>query len=169
MSSLEQAVALVETAVPDATRGLPDAVFYMVSRCTPLVNVDLLIRDEQGRTLLTWREDDFYTPGWHIPGGIVRFKERWEERILAVAATELGVTVGFDPAPLAIQQAIVPDRATRGHFISLLFKCHLTSSLDEALQRRGARPRNGEWEWHDGPPADLLSVHRELYGKFIES
>ncbi|MBF0296206.1 MAG: NUDIX hydrolase [Magnetococcales bacterium] len=167
MSSLEQAVALVEEGVPDATRGLPDAVFYMVSRCTPLVNVDLLIKDEQGRTLLTWREDAFYTPGWHIPGGIIRFKERWEDRIRAVAAAELGATVGFDPTPLVIQQAIVPDRTTRGHFVSLLFNCHLTSALDETMRYRGAGPGNGVWEWHDGPPADLLSVHRELYGKFI--
>ena len=51
---------------------------------TPLVNVDLLIKDS-GRTLLTWRDDEFYGPGWHIPGGILGFKERALDRLAKVA------------------------------------------------------------------------------------
>lgn len=41
-----------------------------------MVNVDLLIKNvSSNETLLTWREDEYYGPGWHVPGGIVRFKE----------------------------------------------------------------------------------------------
>jgi hypothetical protein len=49
--------------------GLPEELFLFVSRITPLINVDLLIQDDGRRTLLTWRSDRFFGPGWHVPGG----------------------------------------------------------------------------------------------------
>ena len=58
-----------------------------------MINVDLLIRDDTDRTLLTWRHDAFYGPGWHVPGGIIRFKESAANRIAAVAQGELGTKV----------------------------------------------------------------------------
>ena len=52
-----------------ANNGLPHDLFVFVSRLTPLVNVDLLIQDPHHGTLLTWRHDETYGPGWHVPGG----------------------------------------------------------------------------------------------------
>ena len=80
----------LESIIENPSIGLPVDIFLFASRITPMVNVDLLIRNEQGQTLLTWREDDFYGPGWHVPGGIVRFKEPIADRISAVASGELG-------------------------------------------------------------------------------
>src|SRR5438105_4861558 len=54
----------------DTGAGLPPEVFLFLSRVTPLLNVDLLIQDDRGRTLLTWRDDEFFGAGWHVPGGI---------------------------------------------------------------------------------------------------
>ena len=76
--------------------GLPDEVFYYISRTTPLVNVDLLIKDENGRTLLSWRNDRYAGKGWHVPGGIVRFKETLETRVQKVAEIEVGVNISFE-------------------------------------------------------------------------
>ena len=59
--------------------------FLLVSQLTPLVNVELLIDDKEKGSLLTWRHDEFYGPGWHLPGGIVRFKELASTRIKKVA------------------------------------------------------------------------------------
>jgi len=64
-------------------------VFALVSRVTPLVNVDLLIKDEQRRTLLTWRDDEFFGAGWHVPGEIIRYKESAADRIRTCARLEL--------------------------------------------------------------------------------
>lgn len=52
-------------------KGLPEPVFEFVSSVTPMVNVDLLVRDENNRILLSWREDKFSGNVWHIPGGII--------------------------------------------------------------------------------------------------
>lgn len=144
----------------NARDGLPAPVFRLVSSLTPLVNVDLLIRNAAGHTLLTWRADQFYGPGWHIPGGIVRFKESTAARIALVAAGELGCAVSADPAPLALREITNPQRDVRGHFISLLFACRLDGTPDPALKFGGGEPKNGEWMWHDHCPDNLIPVHR---------
>ena len=140
----------------DPRRGLPEEVFLFVSRLTPLVNVDLLIRNAAGQTLLTWRSDRFHGPGWHVPGGIVRFQERTEDRIRAVAALELGTTVEFGPAPAFVQQSIAPDRRERGHLISLLYMCKLCGEPDPVRQFVAPVPQPGQWAWHDRAPVDLI-------------
>lgn len=165
---LTAAIEKIETAVTDARRGLPLPVFYLVSRLVPMVNVDLLVRDEQNRVLLTWRADEFYGPGWHIPGGMIRFKERWELRVETVASSELGTTVSFELEPMAIRQPMHPTRATRGHFISLLFDCRLTAPLDEGRRAVEGGLRNGDWAWHRSRPADLLRVHQRIYGPLLD-
>jgi hypothetical protein len=55
-------------------------------------------------------------------------------------------------------------RATRGHFISLLFDCRLLAPPDAALRHLGGAPAHGEWAWHDERPRDLIPVHERLYG-----
>lgn len=62
--------------IPNSKAGLPQEAFYFVSQLTPMINVDLLVKNKLGQTLLTWRDDKFYGPAWHIPGGIIRFKEK---------------------------------------------------------------------------------------------
>ena len=87
---IKQLVDQLKLLVGDARHGLPQDVFLLISELTPLVNVDLLIHNSAGQTLLTWRADELYGPGWHIPGGIIRFKEKARDRISKVADEELG-------------------------------------------------------------------------------
>jgi colanic acid biosynthesis protein WcaH len=74
---LEEHIAAIEAAVADPRGGLPEPIFRLLARLTAMVNVDLLVRNDRRETLLTWRQDDLYR-GWHIPGGIIRYKERME-------------------------------------------------------------------------------------------
>lgn len=164
-SKLAEAIKTLVHAVPDPTAGLPDSVFYYISRTTPLVNVDLLIKDESGRTLLAWRNDPHAGTGWHIPGGIVRFKETIEERIRQVALREIGIAVDYERDAIAINEMIHRDRDLRGHFISLLYNCRLDSSFI---------PQNGELtpadagylQWHERCPENMI-VYHDVYRKYI--
>ena len=152
---LAEALAVLEKQVPDPSKGLPEEVFHYISKTTPLVNVDLLIKDEGGRTLLSWRDDEHSGVGWHVPGGIVRFKESLEERVRKVSETEIGAFVSFERVPLAVNQCIHSEREIRSHFISILYRCSLPGSFvpkNSGLSRRDA----GYLEWHDSCPADLL-------------
>ena len=160
------AIAPLEAAIGDPHTGLPEEVFLFASRITPLINVDLLIQDDGGRTLLTWRDDEFFGHGWHIPGGIIRYKETAAERIQACALQELGAQVSFEAAPLLVLETIRPHRS-RGHFISLLYRCRLGAPPREDLRAADSHPpAAGAWRWHPGPPPDLLEVHAP-YARFF--
>ena len=163
---LAKAVAILDGAVPNPTEGLPDDVFYYISRTTPLINVDLLIKDETGRTLLAWRNDQYCGAGWHIPGGIIRFKETIETRIQKVAEREIGRPVEYDLTPVKITEMIHHHRADRSHFISLLYACHVPSSF--VPENKGLGPRDaGYLQWHQGCPDDLISFHENHYKSVI--
>ena len=161
-------IAQIRTYIGDSKRGLPEEVFRLVSELTPLVNVDLLIKDSSGRTLLTWRDDEFYGPGWHIPGGILRFKERALDRLAKVAELELGAQISSNLVPLLITEIMHPSRDVRGHFISLLYECAITSGpLGECYSQNG-QPKNGQWAWFSEAPSELIHQHK-VYKPFIQN
>ena len=126
--NIKDAIEILDQQVANPSAGLPDELFFYISRVTPMVNVDLLIKDELGRTLLSWRDDQYSGKGWHLPGGIVRFKESLETRVKKVAETEIGALVDFDSNPIAINQIIHNKSKNRGHFISILYKCSLSTA-----------------------------------------
>jgi ADP-ribose pyrophosphatase YjhB (NUDIX family) len=163
---ISSALASLGDAVPAPRAGLPEELFLFVSSITPLVNVDLLIQDDAGQTLLTWREDDFYGPGWHVPGGVIRFQETAAERIQAVARQELEVEVEPDSAPVAVHEMIDSGRRERGHSIALLYRCRLLGPLSEARRATSSPPRPGQWAWHQICPDNLLAEHR-VYRQFL--
>lgn len=163
---LAAAVTTLVEAVPDPSAGLPDEVFYYISRTTPLINVDLLIRDKNGRILLAWRDDQYCGCGWHIPGGIIRFKEEIGERIRKVSLSEIGTMVEYDPEPIAISEMIHRDRDLRAHFISLLYSCRLNDDLLPA--NFGKTPSDtGFLKWHGRCPDNLIVYHDIHYRKYL--
>jgi colanic acid biosynthesis protein WcaH len=163
--NISDAISFLDKNVPNPSKGLPDEVFYYISKTTPLVNVDLLIKDENGRTLLAWRDDHLAGKGWHVPGGIIRFKETLETRIKKVAETEIGVNISFDKVPLVFNQIIHPERNVRGHFISILYKCFLSSEFVPTNEGLSDKDR-GYLMWHNFCPDNLLKYH-EIYRKYI--
>lgn len=124
----------------------------------PMVNVDLFITDESGRVLLTWRDDEIYGAGWHVPGGVIRFQETADQRIRATAREELGAEVSYDPVPL-VEEQIHPERTTRAHHVALVYRCRLTSPPDPRLRYDGGPKMRGQWAWHDRWPEGVLPDH----------
>lgn len=158
-------VRQLDSALDDRREGLPTEVFLLVSKLTPIVNVDLLIQDDGGRTLLTWRDDEHFGTGWHLPGGVIRFKEHAADRIRACAQRELGVAVVHEPEPAAVVESIrQPD--DRGHLVSLLYRCRLTGAPDDELRAISDPPLVGQWRWHVHCPPDLVEVQAP-YARFF--
>ncbi len=166
MMKIDRLIHELEALIPDPRRGLPEDVFLFISRTTPLINVDLLIQDGEKGTLLTWRDDGYSAPGWHVPGGIIRFKEGAGNRVHAVARQELQAEVEFDPVPLAIHEMIHPTRRERGHFISLLYRCRLRTALDPGRRFQEKKPRRNAWMWHVQFPENMIPAH-EFYRAFF--
>jgi hypothetical protein len=144
--------------IPNPSNGLPADVFNFILKVTPVINVDLLVRDAANRVLFSWREDEWGV-GWHIPGGIIRFKELYEHRITAVARLELGTTVTAESMPCKILQLLDEGR---GHFLSLLFRCRLSGEPGEngLVKMRVNQPRPTDLDWIEGIPDPLYPAHR---------
>ena len=163
---MKELIAAIKSELGDSRSGLPEDLFLFISQLTPMINVDLLIRNELGETLLTWREDELYGPGWHVPGGIVRFKEKASDRIRAVADKELGAQVTHGEHPLRVTEMMNPNRDVRGHFISLLYRCSLSSDPSAQLRVKRNTVKNGEWDWFSRCPEKMIHQHR-VYSDLI--
>jgi len=145
--------------------GMPEEIFFFATRMTPIVNVDLLIQDETSRTLLAWRDSFIWEgAGWHIPGGVVRYKETFEERLLKVAESEIGQAIEYDSDPIVTREVICPQD-TRGHFVSILYRCFI--SRDFVPANEGLAPTDdGYLQWHTEPPLNLLKS-QEMYRQYL--
>jgi colanic acid biosynthesis protein WcaH len=162
---IKKVIECLEKHIKDPSKGLPEDIFLFVSRMVPMINVDLLIKNDKGQTLLIWRHDKYYGPGWHIPGGIIRYKEKMADRVAIVAKNELGTTVDFEENPIAVNEMINPIGKDRGHFISLLFSCKLKSDPDKNIEYTRGAPDVGQWSWRNS--AENLIEEQKIYKKFI--
>lgn len=146
----------------DARKGLPEDIFAMISMLIPIANVDLFIRDDKGRILLSWRDDEFFGKGWHIPGGCIRFKETMLERIAETARKELHTEVSVNPVPMAVRDVIVEKEAEepkmRAHHLAVMYECRLPESYN-INNRKISETDEGYLKWFDKIPDNILKVH----------
>lgn len=147
----------------DSTVALGTELFLFISSLTLIINIDLLVSDEKGRILLAWRDDRYCGTGWHIPGGVVRFKETLDDRVHKTAVTELRTDVDYDPKPIVVLENIANDKRTvkfneniRGHFISLLYKATVTD--EDKIQYLDNEKVVGHLKWFDHLPEDFLDL-----------
>ncbi len=128
-------------------QGIEQVVFDILCKITTHVACELIVVNQQGEILLTFRQDNFWQ-GWHFPGGLLRYRESFESRLNKVAKTELAVK-------LKSTKFLFPHNYTngkRGHDVSLVFSCELRS-----------KPKIGKWFKH--MPKNIIPEHRELWKK----
>ena len=164
-TELEQAISIIRDSVNDPEEGLPEEVFLMASGLVPLVNTDLLVRDNSGRILLAWRNDRWWGSGWHVPGGIIRLNETFEERIQQTAINELHTNVQYSESPLEIRPIIDKRFKERSHHITFVYECKVP---DDYVIDNGILSINdtGFLAWHERYPDNMLKCH-EFYSKYF--
>ncbi len=162
---LSNLIARIRTYIEDPTQGLPEEIFLFATEITPMTNVDLLVRDENGRILLAWRNDQWYGNGWHVPGGIIRVKESFDERIQKCAQDELHTMVQYQKEPLEMFQIIEKEFHTRCHFYSFVFDCKVP---DDYMIENGNLKKDdtGYLKWHERFPENMLRCHN-IYKKYF--
>ncbi len=67
--------------------------FLRLVEATPLVSIDLIIRNESGEVLLGQRLNRPAQGFWFVPGGRIRKDERVKEALARISQRELGVVV----------------------------------------------------------------------------
>ena len=168
---MKKLIEKIESHVKNPSKGLPEDIFYLAGRLTPFINVDLLVQDDLGRTLLSWRDESLFEnnlrSAWHIPGGIIRLRETISERLHKVAMNEMrGKLISFSKEPLKVGQFIDHYTKNRSHHIGLLYKCKLENNyeIDNKNLNFGD---SGFLEWHSSPPDDFHSHQLVYKGYFL--
>lgn len=72
---------------------LPKAAWLRIVRYAPLVSIDLILRDAQGRVLLGLRENEPARDSWFVPGGVIRKDETLDAAFARIARNELGLSL----------------------------------------------------------------------------
>ena len=136
--------------LPNPKKGLDHPIFDALCGVVPFVACELVIVGPQGM-LLTWRQDRWWK-GWHFPGGILRYRENFEDRIAKVASSELGIRI-------TDYKLIFPinfNKSKRCHAVSLVFLCHTDDT-----------PKHGKY--FTKMPKDIIPEHKELWKKVIDA
>lgn len=159
----------------DPTKGLPEELFLFGTTLMPVSNVDLFITNVKGQVLLSWRNDIYYGKGWHIPGGCIRLRETWLERIQKTALNEIRTEVEVKLDPIVVRESMtmqprpwLKNQLERTHNTSILFDCKVLENF--TIDNGKLQPGNeGFIKWFDSVPADLLQCHKELYGDVLNN
>ena len=89
----------------EAKDGLGTDLYEAISRLTPSISVEAIVKSSDlSKTLLIWRDDKMYGPGWHLPGGVLRFKETLKDRLLKTLDSELGIVKADIKGPLVFMK-----------------------------------------------------------------
>lgn len=113
----------------------------------PLVSIDLLIEDLQGRFLLGQRSNPPAQGSWFVPGGRIRKGERRQEALQRLLQEELGLAL-----PAAQAQGVV-FRGVYEHFYDTNFAGEPGSSTHYVVLAYALR-------WPGGEAALPLAQHR---------
>ena len=117
---------------------LDRATFLEVVRNTPLVSVDLIVRDSRGRVLLGLRNNAPARHSWFTPGGRICKNERIVDAVGRVALEELGRPArrGRRPASRRLRAPVPRPRRRRRLRDALRGAGFRTSIGTRADQRR---------------------------------
>lgn len=114
---------------------LPD--FKQIIKNTPLVSIDLVIEDPDGRILLGWRSNAPAKGYWFVPGGRIVKDEHFGDAFQRIAKTELGLKLSFEDANfLGVFEHIYPNDNFAGeagygtHYIVLAYRIKLNEALE---------------------------------------
>jgi colanic acid biosynthesis protein WcaH len=122
--------------------------FSRVIDATPLVSIDLIIRNEHGEVLLGFRRNRPALNYWFVPGGRIRKNEKSQDALNRIALAELGTVVGPGQL-LGIFDHFyddnffgLPDLNT--HYVALAYQCEISRDI-----RLIQDEQHAEFKWWD--------------------
>jgi len=125
---------------------LPRQQWLEVVRNAPLVSIDLVLSNAEGRFLLGWRNNEPARDRWFVPGGVIRKGERLDAAFQRIAQDELGLQLQRSAARLlGVYEhfyeenfARVPELTT--HYVVQAYACQIRAPVEAAdVQHRELR------------------------------
>lgn len=146
---------------------LPDETFKSVIQHTPLISIDLIVRNEQGEVLLGKRVNAPAKGYWFVPGGRVRKNETLDDAFVRLVKEELGIESGITRADakfLGVFEHFYDDCVfgddVSTHYIVLGYEvCLKTMSISYDYNQH----RDYSWVQHQEVFSDNIHPYNRLY------
>ncbi|USU16956.1 GDP-mannose mannosyl hydrolase [Paraburkholderia fungorum] len=148
---------------------LTEIDFLDVVRLTPLVAIDLIVRDAEARVLIGHRRNRPARDTWFVPGGRIHKDETLDAAFARIADAELGIarlarsTARFEGVfEHHYEDNFAAEPGVSTHYIVLAYAVQLTSSVPV-----GRLDQHSEYLWLS--PAALLArpdVHENTKAYF---
>lgn len=140
---------------------LDEATFKIVVASTPLVSIDLCLVCE-GELLMGLRQNDPLKGEWFTPGGRLLKNERWQDGLVRIAKTELGLNVNSDDFELMgvwdhFYKNSAIDEAVSTHYVNLPHVCYLETKPELSLD-----PQHESVRWFDIPSL-IKDIGHQIY------
>jgi len=149
------------------TQRLNDQDFLAVIDATPLISIDLVVRDQRGQILLGYRDNKPAQHYWFVPGGRVRKQERLAQAFVRLTQVELGFSVAMDDARfLGPYEHLYDDNflATSGvgtHYVVLAYEIQLAEGQSCTLDDQHSEQR--WWQEHELLASALVHANTKAY------
>lgn len=107
--------------------------FLKVVENTPLISIDLIVFDPDGKILVGLRKNRPAQNTWFVPGGKILKDERIADAIQRISKSELGVEIFSEMAHFkGVYEHLYPDNFAEApgistHYIVLAYEVHLRS------------------------------------------
>ncbi|MGO4331462.1 GDP-mannose mannosyl hydrolase [Cupriavidus sp. 2TAF22] len=149
--------------------------FLSVVRHAPLVSIDLIVTDAQGRALLGRRRNRPARDTWFVPGGRIRKDENLDAAFRRIVADELGIA-GVERASATARgvfEHLYPDNfagepGVTTHYVVLAYAWTMPAGTQEAREAAVGTPgQHSAYRWMS--PAELLGrddVHENTKAYF---
>ena len=145
--------------------------FLNIVASAPLVSIDLIIRDEDGRVLLGKRLNRPAQGYWFVPGGSIRKNERLVNAFARISKGELGHPLELEQAHfLGIFEHLYEDnflgeKGIGTHYIVLAYESRLNPATPIVLDGQHSEAR---W-WDVEALLESTSVHVNTKAYFSQS
>ena len=128
---------------------LPHPDLARVVELTPLVSIDLVVRDRSGRTLVGLRSNRPAQGTWFVPGGRVGKNERLAAALARISRAELGRELApSDARPLGVFEHFYDDNfAGQPHFGTHYVVIAHAFTVDPASLALPEREQHGGYLW----------------------
>lgn len=105
--------------LPSTKTMLPEKEFLHIVEHTPLVSIDLIIRNAAGAVLLGKRLNCPAKGTWFVPGGSIKKDERLAQAMARISQRELGFVIDIgDTTQLGAYEHLYPDNFAEAPGIS---------------------------------------------------
>ncbi|SFG92090.1 GDP-mannose mannosyl hydrolase [Neptunomonas qingdaonensis] len=151
---------------------LSDEQFRTVVDLTPLISLDLIVKNQQGEILLGMRNNRPAQGFWFVPGGRVLKDETLAAAFLRLTQAELGIAIEMQQARhMGLYEHFYPDSIfgdkITTHYVVNAFELVLDTPL-AALPEHLPKLQHSDYAWwlvSDLLAADVVHMHTKWYVK----